>query len=229
MNNRYKESDYRREAARVRNTILVCYNFHSELAAEPPSCIKERFLRAMEQESARQQRRNTIRSIAAAIAVVLLLSGFLLVTNAEARTRMITWLKSITNRSTIYEIDGSAGVADLSTYRLRNVPDGFYLTDSLYTEMNVVEYYTIENGVDGILFQCHSGEAASAVILQGDDTPQVAEQVQIHGFSGDFYPADAKSNLNNLIWFDEEKGIVFMLDSTLGKETMLRIAESIYE
>ncbi len=228
MNNKYGISDYRRKAVQVREAFLTCYDFHAELSTDLPAFIKTALLRAVEKEGRREQHLRTMRGIAAAIAVILLLSGILLATNAEARAKMIIWLKTVTYRSAIYEIEGAMDNYDVSIYRLREIPEGFTLCDSQYEKATVVEYYLSENGSDSILFQCRSGDANTVVILQGDKTP-LSEDVSICGFRGEFYPADMQSGQNNLIWFDEENGIIFTLDSTLDRDSMLRMAESIYD
>ena len=54
-----------------------------------------------------------------------------------------------------------------------------------------------------------------------------AEECEINGLKGQYYPSGEDSRTNVLIWMDEERGIVFSISSTLDKDTMLRIAEGV--
>ena len=47
------------------------------------------------------------------------------------------------------------------------------------------------------------------------------------GDTGEFYTATDDSETNELVWFDDESGILFTLSSFLDKGVMLEMAESV--
>ena len=53
------------------------------------------------------------------------------------------------------------------------------------------------------------------------------EEVNVGQFTALFVPADADSGISNLMWVNEQDGLIFSVHSTLEKSVMLHIAESI--
>lgn len=53
------------------------------------------------------------------------------------------------------------------------------------------------------------------------------EPMTVLGDTGEFYTATDDSETNELVWFDDESGILFTLSSFLDKGVMLEMAESV--
>ena len=50
------------------------------------------------------------------------------------------------------------------------------------------------------------------------------EAVTVNGLPGDFYETTEENGASTLLWFDEERDLLFSLDSDLDRETILRMA-----
>ena len=59
-----------------------------------------------------------------------------------------------------------------------------------------------------------------------DEAAPTPEKCFVNGIAADYYPAN-NSGTDNLIWIDEEHGIVFTINSMLEKDVILHIAESV--
>ena len=53
------------------------------------------------------------------------------------------------------------------------------------------------------------------------------EDVQVDSIPALFVPASGDSSISNLVWIDEQDGLIFSIDSTLEKSVILHIAEHI--
>ena len=77
-------------------------------------------------------------------------------------------------------------------------------------------------------FDYKQASADTQVQIGGyDDEPvPVSEPCTVNGMTADYYPI-SDSGTSNLIWIDESQGVVFTINSTLEKDVVLHIAESV--
>ena len=163
---------------------------------------------------------------AAMLFLALILStGTFLAADAEARAAFFGWVKSERDNSIVYGFTEDSRAA-LPEYALSWLPDGFTEHDRFSNDRMSSTLYTNEAGNTIVFDYSLQSEGMEVIYLFGGKAPY--EQINLDGISYDFYSADGFSQTNNLIWLDEELGIVFMLDSSLPQDVMLHIAESIY-
>lgn len=87
--------------------------------------------------------------------------------------------------------------------------------------------FTSNDGEDIVFFYGYMYVGSDSEILTVSDNKIIYESVKVNGSSADFYLDSGENEANILWWIDEESGIAFDLNSLLGKEAMIKIAENI--
>ena len=190
--------------------------------------FSDSFLEKMDVLIARDRqnrRRKSIARRAAMIALAALLSlGTWFVFDTDAQATVMKWIRNVFENNINYHFFGSSAGTELPDYVPAWLPDGFNLTESENSKAHHMFFYEDEIGNMIIFDYCFLSEGLQ-VQYSGDDSDR--ETVYVQGIPADFYPSDTESLSNNLIWIDENHGIVFFLDSNLGKDIILQVAESI--
>ena len=169
--------------------------------------------------------RNALHRAAMFFLAIILSAGTFLAADAEARAAFFGWVRSERDNSIVYGFTEDSCAA-LPEYALSWLPDGFTEHDRVVNNRMSSTLYTNEAGNTIVFDYTLQSEGMEVIYLFGSDAPY--EQIELGGITYDFYGAAGSSQTNNLIWLDEELGIVFMLDSSLPQDVMLHIAESMY-
>ena len=107
------------------------------------------------------------------------------------------------------------------------VPEGCRLTEDYVSTNRRTMYYENDSTEDCVSFDYFFMDEGTLIELQDSEGISEPEHFAINGMAAEFYSANENSAENNLIWFDETKGIAFTLYSGLSKADMFRIAESV--
>ena len=220
----FSENDLRNAARAVRKSMLASLPEPSEIECE----FSEGFLNKMDVLIALDKRRQRVRLIARRVAMIFLaillgLSTWLAI-DTEARATAMKWIREVIEDNIYYRFFGTSKETKLPNFVPAWLPDGFTLTESDNSTTHHMFFYE-DTESNMILFDYCFLSDGLQVQYSGDDSER--ETVYIREVPADFYPADETSFSNNLIWIDEYEGIVFLLDSNLEKEVMLRIADSV--
>ena len=168
----------------------------------------------------------------AAIRVAILFIAFLvgvsvwLATDVQARAAVQDWFREVYERIFVYRFTVPLEESIFPQYELGWVPEG-------YTETNRYEgghhkkivYTNVKTG-DMIVFRYYKYHKGLAIGITGDNVQ--AERVTVNGMDGDYYHEENNPDDNNLVWFDENKSIVFSISSTESRFVILHIAENTY-
>lgn len=164
------------------------------------------------------------RVAAVMLAALVGLSAWLAV-DPEARAVTLQWLREIYENSIIYHFFGELSTEFTAMYEPYWLPDG-YIKTSENQEGNIhfIDYGS-EDG-DVILFTYYpmSDGTQHQLISAGEIT---GEPVIVKGCSGNFYTSSDQTETNDLVWLDDDIGIIFVISSTLDKEVILEISESV--
>lgn len=215
---------------------LVAESMVDSLPAEidPPHDFSDTFVAKMDKLIAKEKARRSwhafLRTAAAVFAVVLLLTGVWFSTDADAWASFRQWTRRIVGKDTIkYEYYGPATTETLPAYEITWLPDGYIFDFEIDEVPGLSKRIAYKNeGKDTLYFTYGfmSEEQETTVTITGDDEPSIYESVTVAGMPGEIYYADDGGS-NVLDWFDDETGISFGLQTNLGKEVMLQIAESV--
>ena len=160
----------------------------------------------------------------AAVFLALLLTGIgWLTVDAEARAATIAWFRSISQNSIVYRFLNPTPQQTLPDYTPTWLPDGFEEQEHHKDDLRFSSFYTRDKDVIVIdISLYHSGTALSIFGSQ-----EYAEEFDLHGYTARYIPADETSSFNSLVWLDENNGVLFSIGSTLDKDDILHIADSI--
>ena len=194
--------------------------------------FSESFLEKMDAlvalDKLRRKRRQLWHRVASVFLAFLLGASIFLATNPEARATFLAWVREVYENSVVYRFFGSSK-GPLPRYEPTWIPEGYVLDeeyeenvddkiwrDVIYVNSStgdvfILTYQTMTDGLSNV-FTSYVGETISE-----------PEHLLIKGAEGDYYTSDT----NTLIWCDEDGGVAFMIGSTLPKDVILHIAESI--
>lgn len=197
-----------------------------------PHEFSEAFERKMEpvlKKARRMERtRQTARTIAASLAVVVLFGMIWVATHAEAREAVGKWFTFTWNNIISYRFTEEY-TDEFPTYRPTWLPDGYEENNLIdYEDADMYEvYYEHENG--NIILFCYQAmdEEFDLKLYIPDDYRR--ESVLIRGLPGDLYfpPEEEKADRCEMVWVDEEDDMAFCIFGKLERDVKLRIAESV--
>ncbi len=225
----YTEKDYQFAAAFVRNALLQDYVFEADRSITAPNSLEQKVFGQLERLTNRERKRQRARNIAAAFAVIILTAGIILASNAEARDRLLHWIKIHVNERIVYFFEGKPQTLTLQEFSLSYVPAGFEVFESSRLDAMSSTCYFSEDMSGIIVFTYSIVEDGDWISVQSSVGEVLhAEEMSIHALPGVYYQDKTDADGNTLLWFDAENNIVFQIDSTLDRETILKMAESVH-
>lgn len=224
MSNMLSDDALRQAAAKLRDARLA-------MQPSPEECGHEfspQFERAMDGLMRKGRRRavwHGIAAVAASLFLVFLLGvATTLVVSQEARAAVVSWLREQYENSVVYRFWDSSDTEDLPKYQIGWLPDGFVLLQEIEEEQYLALYQSSYDG-RSLVFTYSTGKTWGELVIWGDTDS--SEQLTIQGLHGEYVLSEDGAE-GDLIWIDDERQIVFTLSSSLGKDTMIEIAESIF-
>ena len=217
--------DALRAAAKEASLALAETLVHGS-SQQPPYIPSKSFTCKMSRLCRRERHPVFYRTIqrVAAVFLALLFTGIgWLTVDAEARAATIAWFRSISQSSIVYRFLNPAPQQTLPYYTPTWLPDGFEEQEHHKDDQRSSWYYV--SGSDFIVIEVDAYHSGTVLSLIGDHSG--CEEVHINQFAALFVPADGNSGISNLVWIDEQNGLMFSVGSTLEKSVMLHIAESI--
>lgn len=181
----------------------------------------------------REKSQQTMRTIAASLALVILCGMIWVATHAEARQAVGKWFKYQWDHIVSYTFTQKY-TGELPTYRPTWLPEGYEEDYELKYEtgegpaINIREvYYEHESG-NIIEFLYHAmDEEFDLELYIPDDYKH--ESVTIRGLPGEIYypPEEEKADRCDLVWLNDEYNMAFCIFGKLEPEVKLRMAESV--
>jgi len=145
--------------------------------------------------------------------------------SVEARAAFVGWAQEVYETYFSHRYTGTDRVAPSNTiYYPKWVPDGYETTAKFDSKLPITIIYSHKSG-DSITFSClMSTESAN---LQIDREHTDAINTFVGNKSATLYLDTREGEANVLVWTDEQAGVLFVITSTLGQDTMLKIAEGV--
>ena len=193
----------------------------------PPSPAFRRKLRSLRRRAEHPYAHAALQRAAVFVLVLLLSGGAFLSVDAQARDALQVWLREIGENFVLYRFTEDDASADFPCYRLGWVPEGFTMTaehDLSDVEMYIVHYADPETGLGFRFDYQHMTENAITWI---DSTEYTHEYVTVNDLPGEFYESIQENEASNLLWFDQERNLIFGINSRLDRETIFQIAECV--
>ena len=168
------------------------------------------------------------RAMCAILAIVLCVGTFLMF-HTEARAAVVDWLRRQFAHSTYYgPTDGVYTDIQPSRelpvyYELDWLPEGYDLRSRHMTnEDGSVVYGSDANEIE---LQYYFATKSTHVYVSNDGCE--VRYVSVHDGGADLYLASAEGQSNKLVWYSEDRSVIFVLTAPCGEETLIRMAESV--
>lgn len=203
----------------------------------PPSQCTHEFSAAFQGKMARLiarvRRRAALRRAAQRAALfflaVLVGAGAWLAVDAEARAAFTAWVRDVYESSVVYRFFGEPAAEALPAYRLSWLPEGYEAVDVFDNGTVYNAWYQLGDDVmSGFVFEYFFVQDSALIeMLFFDEADYNIQTIEIHGIQADFYQSLVPEETSDLIWVDEDAGIVFKINGFLEESVMVHIAESI--
>ena len=207
-----------------------------EEESESKHIFSESFLARMNALFRKDERRNGIKRAlqhAAIIVIGVFLAGALLLAfNPEVRADFTRWVKSTFEKSIFYQYfsEEKVYIPGESIGSLPDIEFGWLPSENkvqkVYDDGNHV-VILLEDVDKPIVLEIWTIESVRFTEFFFDGF--VREDASVLTWSGDFYQSLDSNTASVLIWTDDDAGIVFFLNASLPKDTMIKLAENIKE
>lgn len=170
--------------------------------------------------------RRGLRRVAGFVLVVLLCGTLVLSTNARAYEAFFGWVREQVEGAQGYFHQGEdTPSSEIVRYQI-DIPEGYWLEDS--TEVGgFFDYFYANESNEYITFTYQYVTENSASALYVDDREAERQQVIIHGNPADLYISYSEEADNTIVWFDKETGALINVNAFMGKEDLIKLAESV--
>ena len=168
------------------------------------------------------------RVMCAILAIVLCVGTFLMF-HTEARAAVVDWLRRQFAYSTYYgPTDGVHTHIQPSRelpayYELDWLPEGYDLRSRHMTNEDGSVVYCSD--ASEIELQYYFATKSTHVYVSNDGCE--VRYVSVHDGGADLYLAFAEGQSNKLVWYSEDRSVIFVLTAPCGEETLIRMAESV--
>ena len=146
---------------------------------------------------------------------------------AEARDALRAWIRTVEEGLVLYRFTGDEASAEFPRCRLGWVPEGFTMVSEI-DDGDIGRYDVVYQETESprcVIFGYRRMSGDRITWIAGDE--YTYEAVTVNGLPGDFYETTEENGASTLLWFDEERDLLFSLDSDLDRETILQMAESV--
>ena len=196
-------------------------------AAYPPSPAFRRKLRSLRRRAEHPYAHAALQRAAVFLLVLLLSGGVWMARDAYAGVPQ-NWVRFEAEDGTVnYRFLGEPDGSAFPSYRLGWIPEGFELVDENdWSDLGMYNsYYENAETGGGFGFDC---QFMNNIFVTGLSMENMTyESTAVNGFPADYYETTEKDGTNNLFWFDQEHNLVFTIEGSLDRETMLRVAENV--
>lgn len=218
-----------RQAARNASRMFVeaLEEDYDPRAAYPPSPAFRRKLRSLRRRAEHPYAYAALQRAAVFLLVLLLSGGVWMARDAYAGVPQ-NWVRFEAEDGTVnYRFLGEPDGSAFPSYRLGWIPEGFELVDENdWSDLGMYNsYYENAETGGGFGFDC---QFMNNIFVTGLSMENMTyESTAVNGFPADYYETTEKDGTNNLFWFDQEHNLVFTIEGSLDRETMLRVAENV--
>lgn len=211
------------EAARlVRDSMLESLPEKDEHEFSPE--FEAKMTKLLARDRAHRSISKALQRVAAVLLLVALGSGVWLSVDVEARGAAVSWLRDVYENSVIYRFFNEADLL-FPAYRLDSLNGRFSLVREHESMVAYDVLYRDETSGDWVYFEYHLARDGGILSILDEDSN--SEKVSLSDGHADFYMGIAEDGSNSLVWLNNDSEIVFTLNSNLGREDLIAIAEGI--
>lgn len=218
--------------ARLRTAARAVSQAMVDGLPEPEDCnhdFSPEFARKMEKLLRRGRHWGIYRGlkrVACFFLVLLLSGGAFLTVNAEAREIVFGWVSEKWEDAQRYFYLGeTTSSVDIEHYHL-DVPDGYWLEETLDAETLVNELYLNEEGAYiSFTYQYETETSTGEEYVIDADAEK--KQVRVNGVTADLYLSHSEDANNTILWIDPETGALIDVTAFMAEDDLINLAESV--
>lgn len=218
----YSDQDLQAAAQNVRRAMLASLPEPDEIQYEFSPRLTQQVNNLIIKYDQREKLMSVLRRVAVVFVALIIGAGTWLAVDVQARDAVFIWIKTIYNDIVVHQFKDNSNAIPDANYTLGWVPEGFILKDSHHSASVSSEWYADAVTGENIFFECISGDSA----IEYSDFSN-SEQVSIDGMTGYIYYASSPEETNGIILTNDDSGVIFMIDSELNKETIIKIVANI--
>lgn len=199
-----------------------------------PSARHRRQIRAMLSNPLRWARQRAVpvwKQVLRRVAIILLILSIsfagMLIASPTLRASMLQWITEWGWDSISFRYTEEREALVLPDFQIGELPEGYAENterSSLGPTSVIRIYENADGGLISLSYSYMRYGAASSISTECAD----AVPATVYGSEGYFLLADEPGkNFNTLVWFDTELDIMFTIDTMLGMEDIVHMAESI--
>ena len=218
--------DALRRAAREADRALA------DSLPDPADCahtFSPKFQRRMARLIRRHRHKGLYRGLrrAACVLLAVLLGGTVFLgTNAQAREAFFGWVREQVEGAQRYFHQGNVTSASEIVHYQIDIPEGYWLEDSLEAE-GYFDYYYVNDDGESIEFTYQYETEAAGGELYVDDRETEKKQVLVCGTPGELYLSNEEEMSNTVIWMDQSTGALIDVTAFLDEDALLGLAETV--
>lgn len=222
------DEELKQAAASVRQSLLDSLPAPSQCEYEFSDTFQVKMKKMITRHDLRRTVRKAMRRVAAFFLAALIGISVWLTVDAEARAAFVSWMREVYEERIIYRFFGESEADGLPVYRITWLPEGYeeidvYNEDKIYNAL----YQKGDDVMNAFVFDYRFVQCGDLSVIEVNEKDYNHKVIDIHGMNADFYEAAIPGETNNLIWVDEEAGIVFELIGFFDESVMQHIAESV--
>lgn len=223
MNSTFSDAELRQAAALVRQSMLKALPHPTECHYAISPEMGQKIARLVKKEEQKKRLRRIGRMAASIILAFLVGVGAWLAVDAEARAAVVQWVKEVYEESVFYRFFNEPTSEALPYYRLTALPGDY--TETVAYEDETLRILMYENTNDTLLFACQrmSKETALGISSNGYS----CEVVALDRFTAELYIPTDPTSTKDLVWIDEDAGLLFTLSSFCENDIIINIANGV--
>lgn len=197
---------------------------------EQPFEYSSEFLSRMDVLVKHSRKRDTwtraAQRVASIIIAFLIGSGVWLAVDVEVRAAFVSWIREVYEESFIYHYFSEQPSSDLQNYEVTHLPENYNkIFDRREKTMHAKIYCCDSNVINFVYYQMFEGR--SHVVEKRAEFDNNWKAVSVNALTADFYTSKSQKYANEIIWIDEQAGVVFEISAFLEEQEMIMLAESV--
>lgn len=206
-------------------------NATEEIEPLMPSRNHQRQMKEMLKDPLKWMRNKTkpvwkaaVQKIAVILLIALLSFSSMMAVSPTVRAAVIRWVTEWYETHIVYRFSGESNSGKIPEYKIAAIPEAFVETDRIEDTSSVSVFYEDYNG--GVIsYDYFYMQQGAATIVT---TQENVVEVTVNGLQGQlFLPTEVKET-TTIIWIDPRANIQFAIDTTLNKDAIIDMAESVY-
>ena len=206
--------------------------FSSNLSFAPSPAYREQIRRMLSDPNGWVKRFETplwkqVARHAATILLVLSMTlGSMMALSTEVRATVLRWIRDQFQGTIFYEYFGEDVSDQIPQFDLGKLPEGYVEVERIGTSAaESVKYKNQLN--DEIWFSYYFvQQGGTAAIVPEDDT---IIDIKVNEMDGELYIPQNPENMKMIHWIDTKENIHYFLNAAVDDDTLLEIAENIFE